>query len=661
VLKAAEYRSGRAPFRAIGQRPRSRWLAGFAALALAIAGAPADARADAAGGPELEMDGKPLDPSRVLLLAVDDDDDDDDGVVDGQQSEHVPSDDMLELVVHPGHGGDVRVATLGGLRVIRRGAPLQVPATIAADELPTPIYLQATRPSLGGHPVALLVTQGSDTLRMAVQTVGLTVLDGANRPLSAARDALSISHRVTNDRSLPRGSEYDGASPDPENVRVQIMDAAAQGKRLAARLEAVSTDGSRVTNALELTLTRPGAGLPFRSRFVRLVGDAVDLQARGVAGQTLKVALREGVRISYDTSLGHVRQLLRVGRPGDESGPKAARQAMLRVVVLRAYAGGPPVIGNDDMAALRIVREELTLANEIWLQCNLTFGVPAETSVSIADPPGPTLLSVSDGDGLPARGGSIRFRVDGRSVGPIESMPGAAPEDTALRIAQALKAAGFEGTVTINPPAVFGAGSSADVLVRRRSGEFVQIEAIEGVPISSDRQQRLSIGSVDLGDGIEEFDNMTAQSGTLEERTLIKGLSDEDPSSIDLFIVNRFTHGTRQGEAFIAASVGPITNSLILDRNGLRQRQTAWTMAHELGHVLLNQPLHPDNVGADLPILLMDSDNNRGTVNGPKRLLLGDCLRVRYEAEARAVPPLLRPYDARSAKLPSPDTKHRGK
>jgi hypothetical protein len=600
---------------------------------------------------QLDSGGNPLDPSRPMLLAVDDDDDDDDGVLDAQQSEHVPTDDMVEVVLQPvAPGGDVHIATLGGLRVIRRGAPLQVPATLAADELPTPIYLQATRPSLGGHPVALLVTRAGDTLRLPVQTVELSLLDGANRPLSAARDGLSVSHRITNDSSLPRSTDYDAQSTDPDNIRVQILDAAAQGKRLNVRLEAVSSDGSRVRSTVDLSMARPGAGMPFRSRFIRLVGDTVDLQARGVAGQVLQVALRDRVRIAYETPLGHVQQMLRVGRPGDENGPKAARQAVLRVVVLRTQPGGPPVIGADDMAALRIVREELLLANEIWLQCNLTFGPPAETSVAIVDPPGPTLIAVSDGDGLPARGGSIRFRVDARNLGPIETVRGAAAQDTALRIAQTLRTAGFDSAVTLNPPAVFGAGSSADVLVRHRDGSFVRIEAIEGVPITTDKQQRISIGSVELGDGLEEFDNMTAQAGTLEERTLIKALSDDDPSSIDLFIINRFTHGTRQGEAFIAASAGPITNSVVLDRNGLRQRQTAWTMAHELGHVLLNQPLHPDNVGADMPMLLMDSDNNRGTVNGPKRLLLSDCLRARYEAGARAVPPLLKPYDARSAK-----------
>ncbi|MFI5306357.1 MAG: hypothetical protein ACHQ53_03330 [Polyangiales bacterium] len=611
---------------------------GTLCLALALAAA-------AAAEPAAKL--PVIDTRQPLLLAVDDDDDDDDGVVDSEQASHVPSNDLVEIVLQPGQGGDVRLATLGGLRVLRQGALVSTPLTIPEDQLPLPISLQATRPSQSGHPAALLATQGGVTLRLPVHTVQLALLDATDHPLSAARDALGVSHHVTNDRSLPRGNDYAASSPDPANVRVQVQDASAQGMRVSARLQTLGADGGRARNALDLTLQRPEAGLPFRSGFVRLVGDPVDLGARGVAGQVLQVALRDRVQIVYETPLGRVQQTMRVGRPGDETGPRAARQATLRVIVMRAYQGGPPVIGVDDLSAIRIVREELSLANEIWLQCDITFGVPSETSVQLVDPPGPSLLAVADGDGLPARSGSVRFRVDGQVVGPIEIPTGALPEDTALRIAQALRAAGLSAVVTRNPPAVFGAGMSADVLVRRRDGNLAQIEPIEGVPLTTDKQQSISIGSVDLGDGLEEFDNMTAQSGTLEERTLIKALADDDPGHIDLFIVNRFTHGTRQGEAFIAASAGPIINTVLLDRNGLRQRQTAWTMAHELGHVLLNQPLHPDNVGSDLPMLLMDSDNNRGTVNGPKRLLVNDCLRARYESSSRADPPLLRPYDAR--------------
>jgi hypothetical protein len=617
----------------------------FAAAGVLLAAAILPGRALAA--PEIESGGRALPPSRVLVLGVDRDDDDEDGVSDGVQLTDVPGADLLELVVQPGSRRDVHIATLGGLRVVRHGEAVGTPLVIPGDQLPAPIQLQATRASLGSRVVALLVTQDGQTRRVDIQAVELALLDGRNQALDAARDALGLSHRVTNDRTLPRGNDYELVSPDPNNVRVQILDTSAQGKRLSARLQAVSDGGSRVRSEVALTLIRPSAGVPFRSRFVRLVGDAVDRDARGVAGQVLQVALRDEVRVVYDTPLGQVRHALRVGRPGDETGPRAARQAVLRTVVLRAYPGGPPVIGVDDLSALRIVREELALANEIWLQCHITFGPPQESAVVIADPPGPTLLAIADGDGLPARGGTVQFRVDAQNIGPLEIPAGARPQDTGLRLAQALRAAGFSATVTINPSAVFGAGPGADVLIRRGNGQFARIEPLAGLPLTTDKQQRISIGSVDLGDGLEEFDNMTATSGTLEERTLLKALADDDPSTIELFIVNRFAHGTRQGEAFIAASSGPLLNSVILDRNGLRQRQTAWTLAHELGHVLLNQPLHPDNFGADLPSLLMDSDNNRGTVHGPKRLLPADCLHVRHEAGARANPPLLVPYDAR--------------
>jgi len=300
-----------------------------------------------------------LDTSKPLLLAVDDDDDDEDGVVDGEQISHVPANDLVEIVLQPGQGGDVRLATLGGLRVLRQGALVSTPLVIHEDELPLPISLQATRPSQGGHPTALLATQGNTSLRLPVQTVQLSLLDAGNHPLSAARDALGVSHHVTNDRSLPRGNEYSATSQDPANLRLQVQDASAQGMRVSARLETLGPEGGRARSALELTLLRPEADLPFRSGFVRLVGDPVDLAARGVAGQALQVTLRDRVQIVYETPLGRVRQLLRVARPGDETGPRAARLATLRVVVMRTYPGGPPVIGVDDLSAMRIVREEL--------------------------------------------------------------------------------------------------------------------------------------------------------------------------------------------------------------------------------------------------------------------------------------------------------------
>jgi hypothetical protein len=303
------------------------------------------------------------------------------------------------------------------------------------------------------------------------------------------------------------------------------------------------------------------------------------------------------------------------------------------------------VIGRDDRDALAQMRKQLSAANEIWLQCNLSFGDPAEASMEIVSPPPPTLLSISNEDGLPARGGGeLRFRVSGRSIGPIVTLAGARPLETAQAIVHELHTRGFYATASENLPTRSGAGGSADVLVHAADGSLVHIDAEPGQALSTDARQSLVIGAVDLGDGLQEFDNMTAQVGSLEERTLIKALRDDDPRSIDLFVVNQFTGATRQGEAFIADPEGAITNVVLIDRNGLKHAPLAWTLAHELGHVLMDDPLHPDNVGPDRPWLLMDADSGRGTVDGPKRLRSQDCQRLRNAAR-EAHFPLLVPFD----------------
>ena len=62
----------------------------------------------------------------------------------------------------------------------------------------------------------------------------------------------------------------------------------------------------------------------------------------------------------------------------------------------------------------------------------------------------------------------------------------------------------------------------------KADGSLVRIEPEPNRALSTDARQSVTIGSVDLGDGLQEFDNMTAQVGSLEERTLIKALADEE-------------------------------------------------------------------------------------------------------------------------------------
>lgn len=463
-------------------------------------------------------------------------------------------------------------------------------------------------------------------------------LRGDNQALDPTSSSAPFSRRITNDDSLNRNAAFHQTS-ELDDLRVEIVGIPRESvidNIVIASVGAAGVERDRQA----ITWTR-GEGDVVRTAFVRLTGDAIDRAATGSDDHTLRVALGDQVRVTARAGATTISSEIVVGRPAADRGTTAARVARLRGVILRSSARAPAVIGRDDASAIAIVRRQIQDASEIWLQCFVSLGDPALAEVVLADPPRGTLLAVSDEDGFPAYGGgAIRFRANGTVIDVGPTRAGATPVETALRIAQALQVAGFHPRVTENPPTELGAGRSADVLARDADGVLATLSADGDLPVGRDARQSIVIGSVDLSDGLAEFDNMTASAGSLEERALIKSLADDDPSTIDLFVVNRFTFGTRQGEAFIENGGGPITNVVVLDRIGLRQLHTAFTLPHEVGHILLNQPYHPDNVGPDAPWLLMDSDSNLGTVTGPKRLTWDECLRARAQS-ADTLPALL--------------------
>ena len=106
--------------------------------------------------------------------------------------------------------------------------------------------------------------------------------------------------------------------------------------------------------------------------------------------------------------------------------------------------------------------------------------------------------------------------------------------------------------------------------------------------------------------------------------------------------INRFVNRARQGEAFIEADGSAMANTLIFDRNAVRFERQAWVQAHELGHVLLDEAFHPDNIGIDRPWLLMDADARQGRVTGPKRISDAECTKARRRSGPGAYPVLLR-------------------
>lgn len=472
----------------------------------------------------------------------------------------------------------------------------------------------------------------------------LVLLDAQNRPLDPKEASLGISRRITHDRSLQRSSEADAQSDDPENFRVELSDPSEKADVVYARLESWGKADESDGVLRHLPLRRVPNSHRFRSPFVRLVADSTDATAPDVGDQILRARLRGRVRAVVRRGGRELAVELPVGAPGSAAGPRAALRGTLRLTVLRMRKQGPPVVGDKDEEAIALAREQVTIANEIWAQCFIDFGDPEEAEVRVVDPPPPALLAVADVDGLPAiGGGQMVFRANGRRIGPVITRAGATPERTALALARALRAAGFQAEVTINPRVELGAGRSADIVVRDKLGALVSLSPEPGVPLSRDGQQTLSIGAVDLSDGIDEFDNTLAAAGTLEERTLVKLLADRDPTTIDVLLINRFVNRDRQGEAFIEADGSSLANTLIFDRNAVRFQRQAWVQAHELGHVLLDEAFHPDNLGVDRPWLLMDADARQGRVTGPKRLSDDECAKARRRSGPGAYPVLLKP------------------
>jgi hypothetical protein len=190
-----------------------------------------------------------------------------------------------------------------------------------------------------------------------------------------------------------------------------------------------------------------------------------------------------------------------------------------------------------------------------------------------------------------------------------------------------------------------GAGNSVDLSVKRLNGTLASIDAARrDAPLTTDATLSVRIGSVDPADGIEHFGDMDSMAGTLEERTLVKALDDGDPTTVELVVVPYFAGSGRIGESFITGDSPSMRNVVLLDRGGIRARRSSFTLAHELGHVLLEAPGHPDDYAIDTPTLLMDSDASDSSPFGPRRLTVAECVRVIRQAGPGSRTPLLVPW-----------------
>jgi hypothetical protein len=587
------------------------------------------------GVPLLAAPGAPPADEKIVMV-VDRDDDDADGAADRDQAKVADSSALHVVKARPA-GKDAaawEAPATDAVRVIADGAAIAKGAAI--PQRAKTIALQARQP--GVHRVALLGKA------IEVRAFELRAVDGGGAEIDWARSHASFQ-RTPPDRL---GKDPYASNGDPDALRYVVIGPAEDIPTTLTFLS-VTEVGAPLDVLSDVPLGEVpcpagvAAGLTCGSTPpIRVVADDIDRahplskqrSVKGSLGGALVLQTAEGVRL----------QSLRIGGPrATSAGPIDRYRATLRMILLRPRPQGPPPLGGDDAGAIAAARAEVERAGLLWSACGIGFGPPEELRVTIADPPRPHMIAVGCDQGFPASGGAIRVRADGHDV-VAQVTKGMTPSAAARALAAAVTAVGLTARVSDNAPMNNGAAGSSDVLVRRRDGALAQVEPPASGPVSTDATLTACIGRVDLTDGLTHFGDTDAFAGTVEERTLLKAFDDDDPTTIDVLFVPGFAEGGRVGESFIMGDKSATRNAVIEDRAAVRSDRASFALAHELGHVLLDEPGHPDDYGPDTPTRLMDADAANPTAFGPRRLTLDECARALRQSGPGAPVPLLKKW-----------------
>lgn len=568
-------------------------------------------------------------------LLVDRDDDDGDGVPDFEAP--LPRPAALGDVVWVQTKPRKLVSAEGdSVRLIVNGKPVAPSAALG---------LSLSRFGLQG--VRAGTTRlGLTGLDLDANVLDLLALDGAGDSVDFARSHAALS------RSLP---------VDQTDLEALSFVVAGAPEALPRWLSVASfrSDLSPLDTLGELALEPRqcppglGAGLVCRGTVpIKSAGDIVDRSHPEAVMHSLMAEVGGRLVIGVGESMA----VLYVGGPRTSTlGALPRFRGKLRVRLVRSSPAGAPPIGGDDAGALAVAKRELDTVNALWGQCGIVFGPDSELDVALVDPPGPHLLAVGCDLGTPASGGEIALAVDDREV-RVATQAGQSPTQVASLVAVALRRAGFRAVLSPNALISPGALRSVDVLVRRANGQPARVAPL-GALASSDPTLGICVGSVDLADGLSHFSDFDAAAGTLEERTLLKAFDDADPSTIEVLVVPAFGRAGRIGESFIFSEGASLRNAVIVDRAGIRAGARSFALAHELGHILLDLPGHPDDYGVDRPSLLMDADATDPSVFGPRRLTLSDCERAIRQSGPKAPVPLLTAWPLRETRRAPPKTR----
>lgn len=454
----------------------------------------------------------------------------------------------------------------------------------------------------------------------------------------------------------------DAILPDGRGPRLAMAPPPVDGADDEAYAVVLISPSSKLPTSLTITSFRPdvsgrpGSAIEIVERELKPVACPAGSPANSSCAQSapLRVVIDETDRhhplLEKRSILGELGGTLSVRAEGfpaletsvEGEGPRT--RAKLRVRLVRMLTKGPAPIGRDTDDAVRLAREEIDRANTVWGVCGVSFGPGADADVAVVDPPPPFLLAVGcDAPAIARQDGTFRFAVDGRELS-VAIPRGTSPRSAARLVKAALDKLGYRVTVSDNRASHATTLASSDVLVARASGFPATLSGPKSGTLSSDPALDACIGRVNLEDGLQHFTDTDAVAGTLEERTLVKAFDDGDPSTVEVLVVPSFGGDARIGESFIFLERGAIRNVVLEDRAGFRAQKASFTLAHELGHVLLDQPGHPDDFAGDTPTSLMDADAVDASAFGPRRLSPAECARARRQSSSDGLSPILQPW-----------------
>lgn len=570
---------------------------------------------------------------RVTLIA-DRDDDDLDDKADGLADFVTPAARVDLVALDARYAGATLTATAGAerARVVARGKPVAW-----GEKIPAGAMLQGIAP---GH-VSVRVKQGPREWNLAIDVHGVGARDGSKKPVDLTTDRASL------ERTPPARVDLDDADravDDPDALRV--LTTSPEGTSVGAiSVDSLSADGVSLDVLRDVKLSpvpcdkdAEGSLSCMASAPIRLVVDDVDRSHPIVVSRSVRAEVGGAIVVRDET--GRKLQAIRVAGPRASSvGAIGRHRLTIHPVVMRLTAGGAPAVGGTDAGAIASIRQELALASATWGQCGISFGPVSQMDVKVVNPPPPYLVAIGDDVGLPASGGEIRLRIDGKPT-IVTTKKGWSTRQVALELQRMAERTGAKATISENARISPGAAPSVDVAMRRADGQFASVELVS----SSDATLSVNVGAVDLTDGLQHFGDTDSVAGTLEERALVKAVDDGDPRTVELIVIPFFSGGGRIGESFIASDGSSMRNVVIIDRAGVRARRTSLTLAHELGHVILDEPGHPDDYGVDTPTLLMDSDAADSSPFGPRRLTVDECARAIRQSGPTARLPLLQEW-----------------